>query len=140
MVSFFVELKSVQTSSTMDTKMYETSASINLRPPPFDRNKSFDEEDLSRKPVVPKKVHIAPVNAVSYSIADLQMATDSFSTETLIGEGSIGRVYRAQFDDGKVFFEVQSLVFLSTLLNSICFLISSFFFSLSLLAILRFLL
>lgn len=96
------ELKSVQTSSTMDTKTYETSASINLRPPPFDRNKSFDEEDLSRKPVVPKKVHIAPVNAVSYSIADLQMATDSFSTETLIGEGSIGRVYRAQFDDGKV--------------------------------------
>ncbi|KAH7866870.1 hypothetical protein Vadar_026114 [Vaccinium darrowii] len=96
------ELKSVQTSSTIDTKTYETSASINLRPPPFDRNKSFDEEDLSRKPVVPKKVHIAPVNAVSYSIADLQMATDSFSTETLIGEGSIGRVYRAQFDDGKV--------------------------------------
>ncbi|XP_058226958.1 protein STRUBBELIG-RECEPTOR FAMILY 6 isoform X2 [Rhododendron vialii] len=96
------ELKSIQTSSTVDMKTYEPSASINLRPPPIDRNKSFDEEDFSRKPIVPKKVHIAPVNAVSYSIADLQMATDSFSTETLIGEGSIGRVYRAQFDDGKV--------------------------------------
>ncbi|CAL5437618.1 unnamed protein product [Camellia sinensis] len=30
------------------------------------------------------------------------MATDSFSVETLVGEGSIGCVYRAQFDDGKV--------------------------------------
>ncbi|KAH7838947.1 hypothetical protein Vadar_033035 [Vaccinium darrowii] len=73
---------------------------------------SCSQEDLSRKPVVPKKVHIAPVNAVSYSIAVLRMATDSFSTETLISEGSIGCVYRAQFDDGKVFSEVQSLVFL----------------------------
>lgn len=130
-------MKSIQTSSTVDTKTYEPSASINLRPPPVDRNKSFDEEDFSRKPIVPKKVHIAPVNAVSYSIADLQMATDSFSTETRIGEGSIGRVYRAQFDDGKVFSGVQCLLFLSTLLNSICLLISSFS---SLWAILRFLL
>ncbi|XP_057504956.1 protein STRUBBELIG-RECEPTOR FAMILY 6-like [Actinidia eriantha] len=96
------EMKSVQTSSTANTKMYETSASINLRPPPIDRHKSFDEDDFSRKPIITKKAHTAPLNAISYSIADLQMATESFSSETLIGEGSIGRVYRAQFDDGKV--------------------------------------
>ncbi|CAL5352351.1 unnamed protein product [Camellia sinensis] len=53
-------------------------------------------------PIVPKKVHTPPVNAISYSIADLQMATNSFSVETLVGEGSIGCVYRAQFDDEKV--------------------------------------
>ncbi|CAK9144698.1 unnamed protein product [Ilex paraguariensis] len=96
------EMKSIQTSSTADIKTFETSVSINLRPPPIDRHKSFDEEDFSAKPIVPKKVSTAPINVRSYSIADLQMATDSFSVENLIGEGSIGRVYRAQFDDGKV--------------------------------------
>ncbi|KAL6996171.1 Protein STRUBBELIG-REPTOR FAMILY 6 [Sarracenia purpurea var. burkii] len=96
------EMKPIQTSDLVNIKTFETSASINLRPPPIDRHKSFDEEDLSRKPIVTKKVHIAPLNAISYSIADLQMATDSFGIETLVGEGSIGRVYRAQFDDGKV--------------------------------------
>ncbi|KAL5718149.1 Protein STRUBBELIG-REPTOR FAMILY 6 [Ranunculus cassubicifolius] len=30
------------------------------------------------------------------------MATGSFSVVNIIGEGSVGRVYRAQFDDGKV--------------------------------------
>ncbi|CAL5358121.1 unnamed protein product [Camellia sinensis] len=30
------------------------------------------------------------------------MATDSFSVETHVGEASIGSVYRAQLDDGKV--------------------------------------
>ncbi|XP_028085245.1 protein STRUBBELIG-RECEPTOR FAMILY 6-like [Camellia sinensis] len=95
----------IQTPSTVITKTFEISASVNLRPPPIDRHKSFDEDDFSRKPIVtivPKKVHTPPVNAISYSIADLQMATDNFSVETLVGEGSIGCVYRAQFDDRKV--------------------------------------
>ncbi|KAI7984025.1 Protein STRUBBELIG-RECEPTOR FAMILY 6 [Camellia lanceoleosa] len=92
----------IQTPSTVITKTFETSASINPRPPPIDRHKSFDEDDFSRKPIVPKKVHTPPVNAISYSIADLQMATNSFSVETLVGERSIGCVYQAQFDDAKV--------------------------------------
>lgn len=96
------EMKSIQASSTINTKTYEPSASINLRPPPIDRHKSFDEEDLPKKPIITKKANTAPINAISYSIADLQMATGSFSVENLIGEGSFGRVYQAQFDDGKV--------------------------------------
>ncbi|KAI7983343.1 Protein STRUBBELIG-RECEPTOR FAMILY 6 [Camellia lanceoleosa] len=111
----------IQTPSTVITKTFETSASINLRPPPIDRHKSFDEDDFSRKPsvpIVPKKVHTPPVNAISYSIADLQMATDSFSVETLVGEGSIGCVYRAQFDDGKVL--VVKKINSSALPNHLC--------------------
>ncbi|KAL3825046.1 hypothetical protein ACJIZ3_021075 [Penstemon smallii] len=98
------ELKSVQTSSATSTKTFETlPAVINLKPPPIDRHKSFDEVDVTSKPIVtPKKVNTAPINAKSYSVADLQIATDSFSVENLIGEGSIGRVYRAQLDDGQV--------------------------------------
>ncbi|XAR49819.1 Non-specific protein-tyrosine kinase [Bertholletia excelsa] len=96
------EVKSIQNSNPIDTKTFDPPASLNLRPPPLERHKSFDEDDFSKKPVVTKKAYTTPINAISYSIADLQMATDSFSVENLVGEGSIGRVYRAQFDDGKV--------------------------------------
>ncbi|XWS19980.1 hypothetical protein CRYUN_Cryun31cG0062400 [Craigia yunnanensis] len=96
------EMKSIQSSSSLDTKTFDMPASINLRPPPVDHHKSFDEEDFSKKPFLVKKAVPAPTNVTSYSIADLQMATGSFSVENLLGEGSFGRVYRAQFDDGKV--------------------------------------
>jgi len=97
-------MKSMQTSSAVNTKIFDTSASINLRPPPIDRHKSFDEEEFSPKPVVVKKPVTTPINVILYSVADLQMATGSFSVDHLLGEGLFGRVYRAEFDDGKVYF------------------------------------
>lgn len=97
-------MKSVQPSATVDLKTFDAPATINLRPPPVDRHKSFDDDEFSKKPIVVKKTVAAPINVISYSIADLQMATGSFSVDNLLGEGSFGRVYRAQFDDGKVYF------------------------------------
>lgn len=100
------EMNSMQTSSVIDLKTFDTPAApINLKPPPLDRHKSFHEDEFSKKPTVPtivKKTVAAPANVKSYSIADLQIATGSFSVDQLLGEGSFGRVYRAQFDDGKV--------------------------------------
>ncbi|KAJ1390778.1 Protein kinase domain [Sesbania bispinosa] len=97
------EAKSVQTTtSVIDLKTFDTSASINLKPPPIDRHKSFDDNEFSKKPAVVKKTVTAPADVQLYSIADLQIATGSFSVDYLVGEGSFGRVYRAQFDDGKV--------------------------------------
>lgn len=97
------EAKPIQTSSATSTKAFETPVVINLRPPPIDRSKSFDEDDFSPVPIVPpKKINRAPINAKVFTVADLQIATDSFSVENLIGEGSVARVYRAQLDDGKV--------------------------------------
>ncbi|GJU21762.1 STRUBBELIG-receptor family 7-like protein isoform X2 [Tanacetum coccineum] len=97
------ELKSVQATPKASTKAFEIPpAALNLKPPPIERHKSFDDDDFSAKPVVPKKISVAPTNAISYSIADLQIATESFSADNLVGEGSTGRVYRAQFEDGKV--------------------------------------
>ncbi|KAG7992134.1 hypothetical protein I3843_02G112700 [Carya illinoinensis] len=93
------EMKSMQTSSIIKTHSFDTTASISLRPPPIDRHKSFDEDDFPKKPIVAKKANTALINATSYSIADLQMATDSFSVENLLGEGSFGRVYRARFEN-----------------------------------------
>ncbi|KAK1436950.1 hypothetical protein QVD17_02734 [Tagetes erecta] len=99
------EMKPVQASSMVNTKTFETADVINLKPPPFDHNKSFDDDDddgFSAIPIVPKKEHVAPPDATSYSVADLQIATNSFSADNLIGEGTTGRVYRAEFEDGKV--------------------------------------
>ncbi|KAJ1408331.1 Serine-threonine/tyrosine-protein kinase, catalytic domain [Sesbania bispinosa] len=97
------EMNSVQTSSVIDLKTFDASeASISLKPPPFDRRKSFDEDEFPKKPAIVKKTVAFPANVKSYSIADLQIATGSFSVDQLLGEGSFGRVYRAQFDDGKV--------------------------------------
>ncbi|KAL5156295.1 Protein STRUBBELIG-RECEPTOR FAMILY 6 [Glycine soja] len=96
------EEKSMQTSSVTDLKTFDTSASINLKPPPIDRHKSFDDEEFSKRPTIVKKTVTAPANVKSYSIAELQIATGSFSVDHLVGEGSFGRVYRAQFDDGQV--------------------------------------
>lgn len=92
-------MKSIQASSMINTNVVPPSASISLKPPP--RHHSFDEDDFSMKPVV-KKANTAPIKATVYSVADLQIATNSFSIDNLVGEGSLGRVYRAQFSDGKV--------------------------------------
>lgn len=37
-----------------------------------------------------------------YTIAELQIATNSFGEEHFIGEGSLGSVYKAHFPDGTV--------------------------------------
>ncbi|KAE8714892.1 Protein STRUBBELIG-RECEPTOR FAMILY 8 [Hibiscus syriacus] len=43
----------------------------------------------------------SPITATSYTVSSLQTATNSFSQEYLIGEGSLGRVYKAEFPNGK---------------------------------------
>ncbi|XP_050223942.1 protein STRUBBELIG-RECEPTOR FAMILY 6-like [Mercurialis annua] len=96
------EMKAVQPPTAVSTKTFDSSVSFNLRPPPVDRHKSFDDDDFSAIPVVKKKTVTVPTDVTSYSIADLQIATGSFSVDRLLGEGSFGRVYQAQFDDGKV--------------------------------------
>ncbi|XP_050381176.1 protein STRUBBELIG-RECEPTOR FAMILY 5 [Argentina anserina] len=42
------------------------------------------------------------VKAVSYALADLQIATGNFAPSRLLGQGTLGRVYRAKFESGKI--------------------------------------
>ena len=86
-------MKPVQAFPVADTKTFETIDAISLKPPPMDHHKSFDDDDFSAIPIAPKKATVAPLDAISYSIADLQIATDSFSADNLIGEGSTGCVF-----------------------------------------------
>lgn len=44
----------------------------------------------------------SPITSTSYTVASLQSATNSFSQDFIIGEGSLGRVYKADFPNGKL--------------------------------------
>eukprot|EP00252_Welwitschia_mirabilis_P025807 TRINITY_DN8212_c0_g1_i1.p1 TRINITY_DN8212_c0_g1~~TRINITY_DN8212_c0_g1_i1.p1 ORF type:complete len:514 (-),score=99.09 TRINITY_DN8212_c0_g1_i1:378-1919(-) len=73
---------------------------IMLKPPPSDRHKNNGDRMPEMKSI--SKTIKSPISATAYSIADLQVATNSFSQDNLIGEGTLGRVYRAEFPNGKI--------------------------------------
>eukprot|EP00257_Ricinus_communis_P022932 XP_015582794.1 protein STRUBBELIG-RECEPTOR FAMILY 2 [Ricinus communis] len=58
-------------------------------------------EKMSRRRSFAKK-YKAPASAKIYTVVELQSATNSFSEKNLIGEGSLGSVYRAEFPDGQI--------------------------------------
>jgi len=75
---------------------------MNLKPPSkIELHKSFDENDPTNKPAA-EKVNVSSNRATAYTVADLQVATKSFSADNLVSEGRFGRVYRAQLCDQKV--------------------------------------
>lgn len=68
-----------------------------LKPPPL---APAPEKPSGKKPS--NKRAKSPIAASAYSVADLQVATNSFSQENLVGEGALGRVYKAELPDGKL--------------------------------------
>ncbi|KAK9055463.1 hypothetical protein SSX86_026546 [Deinandra increscens subsp. villosa] len=44
-----------------------------------------------------------PIGAKLYTVAELELATNSFNQTNFLGEGSLGTVFRAEFPDGQVF-------------------------------------
>lgn len=94
---------SFQSSPPHRIEVTELVPPVNLKPPlKIEKVKAVEEDGFSNKAVVTKKSSMSSIKATVYSVADLQIATDSFSIDNLIGEGTFGRVYRAQFNDGKV--------------------------------------
>lgn len=73
-------------------------AVTDLKPPPAEK---LTVERVQGKNGSVKRIK-SPITATSYTVASLQTATNSFSQEFLIGEGSLGRVYKAEFPNGKV--------------------------------------
>lgn len=78
-------------------------AEVNIKPPPVEKYKApvnLPIEKPAWKP--PVNLPKAPLAATAYTVAALQQYTNSFGHENLIGEGSLGRVYRAELPDGKL--------------------------------------
>ncbi|CAN4078408.1 unnamed protein product [Withania somnifera] len=75
-----------------------TASVSDLKPPPTEK---VTVEMIQGKNGSLRRVK-SPITASSYTVAALQTATNSFSQENLIGEGSLGRVYRAEFPNRKI--------------------------------------
>ncbi|KAL1320306.1 hypothetical protein HN51_065023 [Arachis hypogaea] len=69
-----------------------------LKPPPVE-NVVVERAPVKSGSIKQMK---SPITSTSYTVASLQSATNSFSQENIIGEGSLGRVYRAEFPNGKI--------------------------------------
>jgi hypothetical protein len=96
-------VKSVKVISTVGKEELQKAVSMSLKPPTkIDLHKSFDENDIISKSIT-RNVSLSSITVPAYTVADLQVATGSFSPDSLIGEGSFGRVYKANFSDQKVF-------------------------------------
>lgn len=65
-------------------------------PPLRTRTVRISRRSFSRKSRI-------PIGTKIYSVAELQAATDSFSEPNLLGEGSLGSVYKAEFPGGQIF-------------------------------------
>ncbi|XP_010928423.1 protein STRUBBELIG-RECEPTOR FAMILY 8 isoform X1 [Elaeis guineensis] len=86
------------TDKEMREQRLESASVTSLKPPPVEKmmvEKVYGKNGSGKKPKV-------PITATSYTVASLQIATNSFSQDSLLGEGSLGRVYRAEFSNGKV--------------------------------------
>ncbi|XP_074272168.1 protein STRUBBELIG-RECEPTOR FAMILY 3-like isoform X2 [Silene latifolia] len=70
-------------------------------PPP----RHFSNENITLKPLTPTTTTQSSSSlssAKSFTVAELQQYTNSFSQDNLLGEGMLGSVYRGQLPDGKV--------------------------------------
>lgn len=85
----------------MQEQRVKSAAVTNLKPRPPAENVTVERVPVKSGSVKQMK---SPITSTSYTIASLQSATNSFSQEFIIGEGSLGRVYKADFPNGKVSF------------------------------------
>ncbi|CAL9190520.1 unnamed protein product [Musa hybrid cultivar] len=86
-------------SSSVDMKAFE-NPSLDLKTPLADTQKPLSDNQFAKRSNSRRSTdHISPT---IYSLADLQAATLSFSASRLLGQGNIGRTYKAKSADGKV--------------------------------------
>uniref|UniRef100_A0A2N9J063 Protein kinase domain-containing protein n=1 Tax=Fagus sylvatica TaxID=28930 RepID=A0A2N9J063_FAGSY len=95
----FEELKSVNSSASIDIKTLQKCPSIGLPLPPSEFKQAYNDNEFANRLNARRSTSI---RATPYSLGDLQLATANFASGRLLGEGSIGRVYRAKYADGKV--------------------------------------
>lgn len=116
LIRYFYLVFVVNTETMHEQRTKFTATVTDLKPPPAE---SLMVERVQGRNGSGKNVK-SPITATSYTVASLQTATNSFSQEFLIGEGSLGRVYRADFSNGKVFLMLLVLEIISyqrTLIN-----------------------
>lgn len=96
--SFFYPSLVLVNREALEQRAKSTAPVIDLKPLPMEK---MTVDRIRGKNGSLKRVN-STISATPYTVATLQTATNSFCQENLVGEGSIGRVYRADFPNGKV--------------------------------------
>ncbi|KAG5222681.1 protein STRUBBELIG-RECEPTOR FAMILY [Salix suchowensis] len=93
------ENESLNSSGPIDIKTLQKDPSMGYKPPPSNFSQSINDNQFAS---CLNPGRNTSVRAVAFPLTDLQTATGNFALGRLIGEGSLGRVYRAKYPDGKV--------------------------------------
>ncbi|KAJ6678904.1 hypothetical protein OIU79_018797 [Salix purpurea] len=93
------ETESLNSSGPIDKKTLQKDPSMGYKPPPSNFSQSINDNQFAS---CLNPGRNTSVRAVAFPLTDLQTATGNFALGRLIGEGSLGRVYRAKYPDGKV--------------------------------------
>ncbi|KAJ6676000.1 hypothetical protein OIU85_012088 [Salix viminalis] len=93
------ETESLNSSGPIDIKTLQKDPSMGYKPPPSIFSQPINDNQFAS---CLNPGRNTSVRAVAFSLTDLQTATGNFALGRLIGEGSLGRVYRAKYPDGKV--------------------------------------
>ncbi|XP_022142528.1 protein STRUBBELIG-RECEPTOR FAMILY 8 [Momordica charantia] len=84
-------------AEVQEHRVKSVAAVADIKPLPAEK---MNSERLQAKNGSVKRIK-SPITSTSYTVASLQSATNSFNQECIVGEGSLGRVYRAEFPNGK---------------------------------------
>lgn len=95
----------------MDRKSVNSDASLDIKALQKSSVQSFSDNQFATRL---NSRRSTSVGAVAHSLVDLQTATADFATARLVGEGTIGRVYKAKYGDGKVIIINSILLWLRT--------------------------
>ncbi|XP_027344843.1 protein STRUBBELIG-RECEPTOR FAMILY 5-like [Abrus precatorius] len=86
-------------STSIDIKALQKTPSVSVRSSVSDCVQSFNDNKFANRLKVRRSTSI---RVSPFSFEELKTATANFASGRLLGEGSIGRVYRAKYADGKV--------------------------------------
>ncbi|XP_011031253.1 PREDICTED: protein STRUBBELIG-RECEPTOR FAMILY 5 [Populus euphratica] len=95
----FKEIEPMNLSGSIDIKNLQKAPSVGYKPPPSDFSESISDNEFAIRLNAGRSTS---VRSIAFSLTDLQTATGNFASGRLIGEGSLGPVYRAKYPDGKV--------------------------------------
>ncbi|XP_062199978.1 protein STRUBBELIG-RECEPTOR FAMILY 5-like [Phragmites australis] len=87
--------------SEIDMKSLEQSSSIGSRTPSAVPRKSISDNEFENKLNYSRR-STDTISLMTYASSDLEAATGNFHNSRLLGQGTIGRVYKAKYADGQV--------------------------------------
>lgn len=86
-------------STSIDIMALQKNPSVSVRSSVSDCVQNFNDNEFANRLNSRKS---ASIRCTAFSLGELQTGTANFASGRLLGEGSIGPVYRPKYADGKV--------------------------------------